>query len=216
MAKSTSVIGNVITARVSIQGTRALLWHHFGIDSIPLEKQERTGVSGNDPEEWRKTVLMDSNRQLYLLKSYLFRCIRDSAPYIKRGKAFQTAVAATLQIVEDIILLPDRYVPQKPVQVEERQIFEDTPPTFVLVAGVKNPSTNRRNIRYRVATSPGWFCSFTMMWDKTVISRGEMEALCLTAGQLVGVGDGRSIGYGRFLVKEFEVQTSVATSADTS
>lgn len=86
MAKSTSTIGNIITARVAIQGTRTLLWHRFGIDSIPLEKQEKSGVAGNDPEEWRKTVLMSSDRQLYLLNSYIFRCLRDAAPYIKRGK----------------------------------------------------------------------------------------------------------------------------------
>lgn len=69
MAASTSVIGNLLTAKVQIEGTRPLLWHHFGIDAIPLEKQERSGVSGNDPEEWRKTVLMTSDRQLYLLNS---------------------------------------------------------------------------------------------------------------------------------------------------
>jgi hypothetical protein len=214
MAKSTSTIGNIITARVAIQGTRTLLWHRFGIDSIPLEKQEKSGVAGNDPEEWRKTVLMSSDRQLYLLNSYIFRCLRDAAPYIKRGKTFQNAVSATLQVLEDVILLPDYYVPNSPVYIEQGQVFEDIPAVYVLVSGVKNPSTHKRNVRYRIAASPGWECSFTLLWDKTVVSRGEMESLCLTAGQLIGVGDGRSIGFGRFSVKEFEVGTT--TASDTS
>ncbi|MBD2156749.1 hypothetical protein [Leptolyngbya sp. FACHB-16] len=214
MAKSTSTIGNILTARVAIQGTRTLLWHRFGIDSIPLEKQEKSGVAGNDPEEWRKTVLMTSDRQLYLLNTYIFRCIRDAAPYIKRGRTFQTAVAATLQVVEDVILLPDRYVPSRPVQIEQGQAYDDIPSVYVMVAGVKNPGTNKRNIRYRVATTAGWECNFTLLWDKTVVSRGEVESLCLTAGQLVGLGDGRSIGFGRFVLKSFEVQPTAL--ADTS
>lgn len=214
MAKSTATIGNILTARVAIQGTRTLLWHRFGIDSIPLEKQEKSGVAGNDPEEWRKTVLMTNDRQLYLLNTYIWRCLRDAAPYIKRGRTFQTAVTATLQVVEDIILLPDRYVPSRPVEIEQGQAYDAIPLVYVLVAGVKNPGTNKRNIRYRIATTPGWECHFTLLWDKTVVSRGEVESLCLTAGQLVGLGDGRTIGFGRFILKAFEVQP--ATLADTS
>lgn len=214
MTASTSVIGNLLTAKVQIEGTRPLLWHHFGIDAIPLEKQERSGVSGNDPEEWRKTVLMTSDRQLYLLNSYLFRSIRDAAPFIKRGKTLQTAVSATLQVVEDVILMSDRYVPQKPMVIEQGQAYEEMPSVYVFVAGVKNPSTKNRNIRYRVAASPGWQCEFTLAWDKTVISRGEMEGLCFTSGQLIGLGDGRAIGFGRFAVNKFDVKP--LKLADTS
>lgn len=214
MAASIPILGNLLSATVRIEGTRTLLWHHFSVDAIPLEKQERSGVSGNDPEEWRRTVLMNADRQLYLLSSYLFRCIRDAAPFIKRGKAFQTAVSATLQVMEEVILITDRHVPQKPMLIEQGQAYEEMPPVYVLVAGVKNPTTNKRNIRYRIAAAPGWQCEFTLLWDKTVISRGEMESLCLTSGQLNGVGDGRAIGFGRFAVKKFEVKP--LELADTS
>jgi hypothetical protein len=47
-----------------------------------------------------------------------------------------------------------------------------------------------------------------LQWDKTIVSRGEMEAVCRDAGKLVGLGDGRSIGFGRFQVLDF-------TAADT-
>ena len=59
-------MGNIVMARVSIKGTRPLLWHHFGPDALPLERQEKAGVAGNDPTEWRRTVLVDKEGRLYL------------------------------------------------------------------------------------------------------------------------------------------------------
>ena len=51
-ASSTPILGNLLTATVEICGTRPLLWHHFGIDAIPLQKQETEGVAGHNPNEW--------------------------------------------------------------------------------------------------------------------------------------------------------------------
>ncbi|MBD2157026.1 hypothetical protein [Leptolyngbya sp. FACHB-16] len=209
MTSRTSVIGNLLSAQVSIQGTRLLLWHHFGIDAIPLQKEETEGVAGHNPGEWRRTVLMLPSRQLFIYNTYVFSCIRAAAPFIKRGKSLQLAVSATLQVEEEIIPITDRFVPKKPDLIERGQAVGELPPVFVHIQGVKNPSTGRRNIRYRVAAAPGWTCQFTLQWDKTVVSREEMEALCLSAGQLIGLGDGRTIGFGRFDVKSFVV-------ADTS
>lgn len=205
MASPTHKIGNLLTAKVSIKGKRTLLWHHFGINAIPLQKQETEGVAGHNPSEWKKTVLMTSDRQLFIYNTYIFSCIRAAAPFIKRGKGLQTAVSATLQINEEVILISDRFVPQDPEIVDRRQAIADLPPVYVYVEGVRNPTTGRRNIRYRVATAPDWQCQFTLQWDKTILSREEMEALCLTAGQFVGLGDGRAIGFGRFEVKSFIV-----------
>jgi hypothetical protein len=38
-----------------------LLWNHFGTDALPLEKRAKTGVAGNDPDEWRRKVLCANN-----------------------------------------------------------------------------------------------------------------------------------------------------------
>jgi len=43
-----------VTAKVSVVGTRPMLFHKFGPEALPLEKQEKVGVAGNDPSEWRK------------------------------------------------------------------------------------------------------------------------------------------------------------------
>lgn len=192
-------MGNILTARVAIRGTRKLLWHHFGPDAIPLEKQERTGVAGNDPEEWRKTVLTTSDRQLWMPGTYAFACVRDGSRNIKKGRgSIQPAVSSTLQVQEDIILV-DRHLPEEPIPTDP------TAPVFLDISSVRNPSTKARNVRYRIAASAGWSCEFGLEWDRTVVSRGEMEAAVIDAGRLSGIGDGRSVGFGRFAVEGFQV-----------
>ena len=73
-------------AKIHIKGTRTFFWNRFSEESIPLERAERTGVAGNDPEEWKRGVLMQENGQLYVEPSYLFGCIRDAAVYTKSGR----------------------------------------------------------------------------------------------------------------------------------
>lgn len=188
---------NIVTAEVLIEGVRPLLFHAFGPDALPLEKQERTGVAGNDPEEWRKTVLMMPDRQLYLQPSYMFGCIREGARYTSRKRGtLMPAMSATLQVVDDYLLI-DRWVPEEPIPTDP------TLPVYLDIRGVRNPATKSRNVRYRIACSKGWHITFNLMWDKTVVSRAEMESVIIDAGKLVGLADGRSIGMGRFEVIEF-------------
>lgn len=190
---------NILSAKIQIEGIRPILWHAFGPWAIPLEKQERTGVAGHDPEEWRKTVLHNKDGQLCILPTYVFGCIRESSRYTKKGRAtIQGPMSATLQVTDDVILL-DRFMPEEPIPIER------TEPVYMDISSVRNPSTKGRNVRYRIAASAGWKTSFNILWDKTLVSRGEMESVIHDAGQLVGLGDGRSIGFGRFSVISFEV-----------
>lgn len=190
---------NIVQAQITIKGTRALLWHRFGPDALPLEKQERTGVAGNDPEEWKRTVLMTEDRQLYLEPTYFFGCLRDAAKHTKQGRgSLQPAIVATLQVTDEFVLV-NRFVPDEPIPTDPTQ------PVYLDIRGVKNPATKSRNVRYRVAASPGWEATFGLMWDKTLVSRTQMEAVLHDAGNLAGIGDGRSIGYGRFELVSFEV-----------
>ena|SRR6185369_5736822 len=192
---------NILKASVTIQGVRPLLFHRFGPDSMPLEKREKTGVAGNDPEEWKRTVLMTADRQLYLDPTYVFGCLRDGARYTKKGKgSIQTVVSATLQVVNNRVLV-DRYVP-----AEDAITTDPEQPVYLDIRGVKNPTTKGRNVRYRVAASPGWKVSFDIVWDKTIVSRGEIENVIVDAGRLVGIGNGRSIGFGRFEKVSFSIE----------
>jgi hypothetical protein len=196
-------MANLLQATVEIEGTRPLLFNCFSPDALPLEKQEKSGVAGNVPDEWRQSVLMTPERQLYLPKTYFFSCVRNGATFLKRGRSnFQKLVSSTLDVLDEIVLL-DRFVPDDPIQIWESQVSETVPPVYISVAGVRNPSTKARNIRYRVATSSGWRCQFNLRWDKTVVTRVEMQSICIDAGRLVGLADGRAIGYGRFEVKDW-------------
>jgi hypothetical protein len=192
-------MGNIVQAQVALIGIRPILWHRFGPDSIPLEKQERTGVAGNDPEEWKRTVLMTKDRQLYIEPTYVFGCMVNAARNTKVGRgSLQSKTASTLQVLGDIILI-DRFVPDPPPQ-------DPTEPVFLHIASVRNPATKARNVRYRVAASAGWRCSFTLMWDGTMVSRSQMQAVAIDAGRFTGLGDGRSVGFGRFDVEKFDVE----------
>lgn len=197
-------MANILRAEVTIKGTRPLLWHHFGPDALPLEKQEREGVAGNNPGEWRKTVLMTDDRRLYLKPTYIFGCLRDGAKHTPRKRGtLQPFVAATLQLEDDIIFIERNgevlKVPAEPIPTDP------TLPVFMDIQSVKNPSTRARNVRYRIAASSGWEAKFHLQWDATIVSRNEMNAVAIDAGRFCGLADGRSIGYGRFEVTAFAV-----------
>lgn len=202
---------NIVTAKVSVKGVRPLLLHHFGPDAMPLEKKEKTGIAGNNPEEWRVTVLVTNEGQLFLEPTYVFATLVNGARYIKRGRgSIMPLVASTLQVLDDKVLL-DRWFPNYPnghsfdVKTVVAPVADDSQPVYLDIRSVRNPATKGRNVRYRVAASMGWGCNFTLKWDKTVVSRGEMESVVINAGQLVGLADGRGIGFGRFEVQKFEI-----------
>jgi hypothetical protein len=79
-------MSNIIRARASIRGTRPLLQHRFGPEAIPLEKQERTGVAGNDPEEWKRTCMVTPEGQLFVKGTYVFGMLVAAAKNTKKGK----------------------------------------------------------------------------------------------------------------------------------
>jgi len=192
--------GNIVTARVQIVGTRPLLQHSFGPDALPLEGREKTGIAGNDPEEWKRTRLVTKSGQLYLRSDYVFASIRDGAKYTKKGKgSIQSLVSATLQVIDSPVLV-DRFLPKD----GDPPMNDPTAPVYIDVCGVRNPSTKARNVRYRLAAAPGWRCGFTLLWDRTIVSREQMRAVLHDTGTLCGIGDGRAIGNGRFAVESFQ------------
>lgn len=204
-------MGNLVKAEVKIRGTRPLLQHAFTPDALPLEKQERTGVAGNDPFEWRRTALITKQGQLYLPPEYIFSALRNGAKFTKKGKgSIQGDVAATLIVTDDIILL-NRWLPDfpsadvcDPLTVDEPP-RDKTQPVFLDVCSVRNPSTKARNVRYRVGASTGWELTFNILWDKTIVNRAQIESVCKDTGILVGLADGRGVGYGRFEVVSFNI-----------
>lgn len=204
-------MSNILNAHVSIVGVRSILWHKFGPEALPLEKKERTGVAGHDPEEWRHSVHVTKEGQLYIPHTYVFGCLRDAAKYHKvNRRSASTFVSATLRVKDNRVYI-DRYFPGYPnghafdITKADVPPTDDDEPVFLDITGVRNPSTKARNIRYRVGASTGWKAEFTLEWDKTIVDRNLLESIIIDAGRLVGLGDGRSVGYGRFELESFEI-----------
>lgn len=201
-----STMGNLLHTTVSIEGTRPLLFNHLQPSPEFGQRKERAGSAGNDPTEWQRSVLAEEkSRQLYLLPSYIFGCLRDAGRFTKRNRGnLVSAIASTLTIPDRRILL-DRYLPDQPAYYSE----ESEEPVYVFMSITGGMSKKgAKNVRYRVAVAKGWQCQFHLCWDKTIVSRGELEAVTIDAGKLVGLGDGRSIGYGRFEVNKFVIDSS--------
>jgi hypothetical protein len=201
----------ILSAKVSIKGTRILTQHRFSVAALSGGDKERTGSAGNDPTEWKRSRMVDEEGALYLLPSYIFGSIREGGRYVKKGRSsYLYTVPAVLQVEDDRIYLTKDG--QRLIQPEEPQVIEfgtvataALPPVYVEVCGVKNPSTKARNVRYRLAAKPGWEATFTILWESSEISRDSMAAILSKAGLMEGVGDGRRAGYGRFEVVSFEV-----------
>ncbi len=204
-------MSNVVRAVARISGTRPLFQHKFGPDALPLEKKEKTGVAGHDPEEWRRTCMINKEGQLFVLPTYVFGCIREAAKFHKIGrKNASTFIQATLQVEEGRVLV-DQFFPGFPNGSKFDSATADVPsededePVYLDIRGVRNPSTRARNVRYRIAASAGWETEFTLLWDKTIVSTNMMESILIDAGKLIGIGNGRAIGMGRFDVESFVV-----------
>jgi hypothetical protein len=188
------------SAKVIIEGTKPLLFNTFRHDALDSKKAKK-GSTGNNNEEWEATVLMDEKRRLYLLDTYFLGSIRGGGKYIKVGKGnLSKNMASTLEISGSKLYLIDRVVPEPKdlLQLETEKVYLD-------IRGVVNPMTKGRNLRYRVACSPGWQCEFIVSWDDYVISKENMKMCLENAGTYVGVGDGRSIGFGRFKINDFKM-----------
>jgi hypothetical protein len=191
----------LLKAKISIKGKRPILFHSFSNDSISLVKKETTGVPGNDPQEWKRTVLKTKENQLYLEPTYIFGCLREGGKYLKSGRGtFQSKIASTLTVLDEIILL-DRFLPEEDKLTQDKSL-----PVYLDVRSVKNPSTKGRNVRYRIAANSGWGAIFNIIWEGTIVSREHMEECVINAGSFVGLGDARSIGFGRFEVEKFSVK----------
>lgn len=184
-----------IFAKISVTGTKPILFHTFPIDVLS-EKQSKTGG-----DEWKNTVLMNENRQLYVLNTYFRNAICDGGKEIKVGKGnLSKKMSSTLEIEEIKILLNDLFVPE-----ENNLLKLDSEPVYLDVRSVVNPATKGRNLRYRIAAKTGWKCSFTITWDDYIASKEQVKTCVENGGAFQGIGDGRKIGFGRFKLLEFDI-----------
>lgn len=190
-----------ILAKVEIKGTKPLLINTFPHDCLS-ERASRSGTTGNNSEEWKRTVLMNESRELYVLQSYFLGAFKEGGKYLKVGKGnLSKKIASVMEVCEDKIYLNGLRVPP-----DKDLLKKDSEPVYLDVRAVVNPATKGRNLRYRIACKAGWECSFTVGWEDFVLSKENVKSCIENAGTFSGIGDGRAIGFGRFQVVKFEIQ----------
>ncbi|NRD77375.1 hypothetical protein HPT25_07660 [Bacillus sp. BRMEA1] len=188
----------IYKADVEIIGTRPILFNCFSPECIPIERKEKSGVAGNNPEEWRQTYKTTDEGLLYVDGSYIHRCLINAAKFVKKG--LQSQLAATLETTTDKLIFENRSV------LDSNKITTDpSQEIYIDIRSVKMVKTSARNIRYRLATSIGWKTSFSILWEGSLINKELMLSVCHEAGRFVGIGDNRSNGFGRFKVDSFVV-----------
>lgn len=189
-----------IYAEIAIEGIKPILFHTFPIDTLSRSKS-KSGTAGEDGIEWKKTVLMTADRELYIYNSYLCGAIVAGGKQIKIGKAtLNKKIGGTLEVVESHLHF-GLYVPE-----DDQLLRKEDEDVYLDVRSVVNPMTKGRNVRYRVAAKAGWKTQATISWDDTVLSAEDVKSCAENGGLFEGVGDGRRIGFGRFKVTHFKVK----------
>lgn len=191
-------------ATVEVVGIRPLFFNAFRIEAISNLSKVRTGSAGNDPEEWKRTVL-EKNNQLYIPGSYWTSCLKNGSFYTKAGRgSIQKSFVSSTCILTEISLI-NRHLPNnwEKMTIEE-MVRDSNQPVYLDIRGVTNPSSKSKNIRYRIACCPGWKTEFQFTFDDTIISASQIKKIVDDSGKNIGIGDGRLLGYGRFQVEKIE------------
>ena len=184
-----------IKSKISVKGIKPLLFHTFPI-SVLSEKTSKTGES-----EWKETVLMNDARELYVMNTYFLNSIKDGGKEVKVGRGnLSKKLASTLEVEPLKIFLDGLMVP------EDKDLLRlDSEAVYLDIRAVVNPMTKGKNLRYRIAARPGWTCNFILSWDDYIASKEQVKICIENGGLFQGVGDGRSIGFGRYEIISFEM-----------
>jgi len=185
-------------------GTKPLLYHKFNIEVLSNKTKTKSGTTGNDPEEWKTTVHVDGKR-LFFPHDYWLSCIKDGGKYVKQGRGtISNKLAGCMSILSERTYL-NIELPDLIDKLETSDMPRDpTKSIFLDVRGVKNPATKGKNVRYRLGVKAGWQTQVELEFDDTVLSKDDIRKALEAAGKFSGIGDGRSIGYGRFEVVDVE------------
>lgn len=191
-----------VGAKISLKGTRPLLIHAFPLSGLDSNKS-KSGSAGKNADEWKDTSLIHpKTRHLFFYGSYILGTIKEGGKYIKVGKgSLAKKIQATLECADDQIIIKNRIAPEE----KNMPIGDSTENVYIDIRSVVNPMTKGRNLRYRLAAKAGWECSTTVYWDDFAISKEQAKHAIELAGSLVGIGDGRTIGFGRFELMEFDM-----------
>lgn len=196
----------MLKAMVEIIGVKPILFHRFNIETLTNVSKPKSGTTGNDSEEWKYSFFHDEER-IYIPGAYIFASLKNGAVNTKvgRGTIQKTWISAVNVMEEKIYLNRHVWDGWKEMEIENVPL-DSGKPVYVDVRMVANPNTKGRNVRYRLALSPGWECSFSLMIDDSLVSQSQAKKVIEDTGKLQGLCDGRTLGYGRYEVSKCEFE----------
>ncbi|MGD8305101.1 MAG: hypothetical protein PVF17_00470 [Ignavibacteria bacterium] len=192
----------MMKVKVKIEGIKPLVFHKFNIESITALSKPKSGNSGNNPEEWKNSFFHDDEK-LYIPDNYIFACLKNAAVHTKvgRGSIQKTWISAVNVLTEKAFLNREIFADWE--NATEADIpTSSSLPVYIDIRMVANPNTKGKNVRYRVACSPGWETEFELLIDDSLISQQHVKKVIEDAGKLQGIAELRTLGYGRFIVNE--------------
>ena len=192
--------------KVEICGTKPILFHAFKVEKISSLTKVKSGSAGNDPDEWRHTVLEKGNK-LYIPASYFLGSLKEGSKYTKAGRgSIQKSFMSSIDILTDISFL-DRELPEGWKDLPTPEFTTDSSQLVYLdIRGVMNPNSKGKNIRYRVACCPGWKTNYEFEFDDNIVSKSQVKKIVEDTEKMVGIGDGRVLGYGRYKIESCEIE----------
>jgi len=196
------------TANVKIRGVKPFLFHKFNIETLTSSSLIKEGTTGNNFNEWKGTFFYEGT-QLYMPTSYIFATHKNGSLNTKvgRGTIQKTFISGVTVLGEKCYF--NRNIFDGWETMEIKDVPKDSSlPVYVDIRMVVNPNTKGKNVRYRLAMSPGWETDFTLEFDDTLLSNAQIKKICIDSGKLQGIADARTLGYGRFQVTDIEFSES--------
>ncbi len=183
---------------VSIEGTRALLQHKFGVQAQATAAATVKKQSGqiDFSEEWRTTCYL-LNNEIVQPAEHIWRSMVKAAVSFKikgkRGKTYKDLVTSAVYIEPDLIL----YGLELPEGIDD----DPSKPVYIDIRPVR--IQRARVLRQRLAIRKGWRLNFTLQCLDDQLQKEVIKAILDEAGQCVGIGDYRP-RFGLYMVTQFD------------
>jgi hypothetical protein len=190
------------TAHLKIKGTKPFLFHKFNLEALTNSQKPKEGTTGNNFNEWKSSFFYEGTK-LYMPTAYMFAALKNGSVNTKvgRGTIQKTFISAVTLIGEKIYFNREMFPGWMDMDPENTPL-DSSLPVYVDVRMVSNPNTKGKNVRYRLTLSEGWECDFHFEFDDSLISSSQVKKIVEDTGKLQGIGDARTLGYGRFHVVE--------------
>jgi len=173
------------TIKVKLKSDGPLLMH--ALPQGPQEKIRDSGKEFDPKEEVERALYKDKNGRIYFPARWIKGCLENAAKGVRKGRVdLRSKVIQAVSISPAFIYptkLSDYVIDQQYVRLMGRNLILRSRPRF-----------------------DEWEIEFEINFDEELIGAEDIRKLLERGGKFIGIGDGRKIGYGRFVIKEFKVE----------